>query len=120
MNGLGIAVYTDEDVDPDLATQLVSQGYDVLSCHAAGRARQKITDHRQLEFATANGRAILVHNIADYADLAHVWASQSRTHHGIIMVEQTIALSELIRRTKLHLDTVTPQAQYNATLYLIR
>ena len=61
-----------------------------------------------------------MHNIADYADLAHAWTSQSATHHGIILVDQTIALGELICRTRLHLDTVTPQAQYNATLYLIR
>lgn len=118
MSGLGIKLYTDEDVDADLAIQLEKQGYDVLSCTAAGNAHQALDDEWQLRFAVAAGRAILVHNIADYVALDDVWKRRGAEHCGIIFVEQSVPIGELVRRTKLHLDTCSPEYQFNLGLYL--
>jgi len=44
MNGLGIRVYTDEDVDVDLASHLLARGYDVISTRDSGNAHQSLDD----------------------------------------------------------------------------
>ena len=69
MAGLGIAIYTDEHVHPDLAPALRRLGYDVVSCHEAGRADQSISDEDQLIYAAQLGRAILSNNFTDFEDL---------------------------------------------------
>ncbi len=76
MAGLGIAVYTDELVSPALAIALRTRGYDALSCHAAGRINQKISDRDQLIYATEHGRAILTNNNGDFAPLDTRWKRQ--------------------------------------------
>ena len=120
MSGLGIKLFTDEDVDPELAVQLTEQGYDILSCHAAGRAGRKISDEQQFAFAVSAGRSILVYNLSDYAAIARAWAAKDRDHFGLVFVEAQLPIGELVRRVKLHLDTVTPQHQYNVTMHLSR
>jgi hypothetical protein len=69
VSGLGIRLYTDEDVDPDLADQLNRQGYDALSCHRAGNQNRGLDVEWQLSFAASDGRAILVYNVADFVAL---------------------------------------------------
>jgi len=64
-----IKVYTDEDVDTDLAEQLRYHGYDAVSCREAGNHNQSLEDSWQLAYATSQGRAILTHNIADYVQI---------------------------------------------------
>jgi predicted nuclease of predicted toxin-antitoxin system len=53
VTGLGIRLYTDEDVDPRVARQLSRHGYDALSCVDAGNHNQKYDDDWQLRFATS-------------------------------------------------------------------
>lgn len=69
MSWWGIRIYTDEDIDGNLAPQLRRRGYSAVSCAEAGNANQELPDEWQLEYATRNGRAILSHNIADYVKL---------------------------------------------------
>jgi hypothetical protein len=99
---------------------LARQGYDVLSCRAAGNIGQGLTDEWQLRFAIREQRAILVHNISDFVELDRQWRAHGEEHYGIILVPASTPLSELIRRTKLHLDRYTPDEQYNTVLYLAR
>lgn len=117
MSGRGLTLYTDEDVDADLADQLRRDGYDVLSCRDAGNAHQGFSDEWQLHFAVTQGRAILVHNIRDYVPLDESWRRRGEEHFGIIMVEQ-LPIGELVRRVRHHLDTVEPEYQRNLVLYL--
>ena len=118
MSGLGIRLYTDEDVDAHLAEQLLRLGYDVLSCSAAGNASKRLPDTWQLNFATEQGRAILIHNVADYVAIDRARQSRGQAHWGIIYVRWRTPIGELIRRTRVHLDTVSPEQQYNVLRYL--
>ncbi len=52
-------------VSARLAMALRLRGYDVESCHEAGRANLHISDPEQLAYATEQGRAILRQNATD-------------------------------------------------------
>ncbi|MGI8915832.1 MAG: DUF5615 family PIN-like protein [Chloroflexota bacterium] len=120
MTGLGILLYTDEDVDVHLAEQLRRSGYDVVSCREAGNSSHGYSDEWQLSYATREGRAILVHNISHFVPIDVAWKTAGRLHFGIIAVPQSTSLSELVRRVKVHLDTVGPKQQHNLLRYLLR
>lgn len=120
MAGLGIKLFTDEMIDPRLAVALRRQGYDVESCHEAGRSNQGIADRRQLSYATQQGRAILTFNRRDYRQLHRAWQAARRAHAGIIVSGVVIDPQELVRRVKLHLDVVGPDDQVNRVLLLAR
>lgn len=120
MSGLGIRLYTDEDVNPHLAVQLQRLGYDALSCHAAGNANQGFSDDWQLTYAVEQQRSILIFNLRDYYDLDRRWRQRGQQHHGIITVHAEIAFSELFRRTILHLNTHSAEEQYDTLLFLAR
>ena len=120
MSGRGIWLYTDEDVDVGVARQLQGQGYDILSCRDAGNAGRRLSDEWQLDYATRQRRAILTHNVSDYFKLDAAWRVLGREHWGIICAARGDRLGELVRRTKLHLDTIPTDVQYNAVLYLAR
>jgi hypothetical protein len=118
MSGLGIRLYTDEDVNVRLAQQLRRDGYDVLTCLDAGNANRGLADEEQLSFAVGERRAILIHNIPHYAVIHGAWQAQQREHYGVIAVKKTTPLGELVRRTRRHLETVRPADQYNAWRFL--
>lgn len=120
MSGLGIRFYTDEDVHGDLARRLRDHGYDAVSCVGAGNDTRSMSDDGQLRFATQERRAILVHNIRDYATRDQVWKASGQAHYGIIAVPKLTPIGELVRRACLHLDTVEPTVRYNTMLYLVR
>jgi len=119
MTGLGVTIYTDEDVDVDLARQLRYHGYDAVSCQETGNHNRGPSDEWQLTFASGERRAILVHNIADYCELDADWQSIGKAHHGIIAA-QRMPIAQLVHRVRRHFDTVPPQQQYNTLLYLAR
>lgn len=119
MSGLGIRLCTDEEVDPELAVQLSRLGYDALSCHAAANHDQGLNDDWQLRYAASEQRAILVYNIAHFVALDRDWRARAAEHHGIILSQQ-LRIGELVRRARRHLDTYTPQQQYNTVLQLAR
>jgi hypothetical protein len=118
MSGLGIRLYTDEDVDAQLAVQLRRQGYDVLSCREAGRSNRGISDEDQLQFAADEGRTILVYNIGDYVELDGLWRYRDKEHAGIILASNRTPIGDLVRRTRELLDTVTPADMHNQVRWL--
>ncbi|HEV7215198.1 MAG TPA: DUF5615 family PIN-like protein [Chloroflexota bacterium] len=120
MVGAGIRLYTDEDVTTALAKQLQRQGYHVLSCYAAGNANRRLSDAWQLAYAAQDHRAIITHNISDFIRLDMTWKDQQQEHWDIIIVGQDITVSDLVRRTRLHLDSVAPSEQYNIVRHLER
>lgn len=118
MAGLGIRLFTDEDVTWRVATALRAQGYDVESTKDAKRGAQRIPDYSQLKYAMQEGRAILTFNRADFQQLHLQWQANGWVHHGIIVAGQISDRGELTRRVKLHLDSVDPAAQANRVLDL--
>jgi DNA-binding transcriptional MerR regulator len=107
MVGAGIRLYTDEDVTTALAKQLQRQGY-------------HLADAWQLAYAAQDHRAIITHNISDFIRLDMTWKDQQQEHWDIIIVGQDITVSDLVRRTRLHLDSVAPSEQYNIVRHLER
>jgi len=109
-----IAVITDEMITPRLADFLRLRGYDVISCHAVGRASRGISDPDQLTFAAGQGRAIHTFNARHFRRLHYAWGRSGRPHAGIIVSEDLNSdLPEMIRRLQRHLDTVDASQQHN-------
>lgn len=119
MSGLGVKVYTDEDVDVALSSALVERGYDVISTRDAGNAHLGRNDDWQLHYATSLVRAIFTHNIRDFVRHDIAWKARGAEHCGIIVSER-VHVGELVRRLASHLDTVSPADQYNTALFLRR
>lgn len=91
MSGPPIRLFTDEQIDVALTPALRQRGYDAESCHEAGRANQSISDEEQLRYATAEGRAILTFNIADFYRLDADWKAAGLAHCGIIVFPECIS-----------------------------
>jgi hypothetical protein len=117
MAGLGVRVYTDEDVDQNLALQLQRLGYDAVSCRQLGHSNRGLPDEWQLSYAAGDGGAILSHNFRDYYRLDAEWKSAGRAHAGIILTARQ-GIGEMVRRLRAHLDTVSPEQQRNTLLWL--
>jgi hypothetical protein len=118
VTGLGIRLYTDEDVDPRVARQLSRHGYDALSCVGAGNHNQNYDDDWQLRFATSPQRVILTHNRGDYIRLDHQWRGSGDRDFGIVLAENTTPIGEPIRRMRRHLDVYEPEEHYDLLLWL--
>jgi len=119
MAGLGIKLFTDEDVDPDLAEALRRRGYDAVCCLQAGRSNLRISDHDQLTYAAQQGRAILVFNVVDYVRLDRRWKAAGQQHAGIVVSPKIEDVGELLRRVMRHLDIVSPDQQGDTLLWLL-
>ena len=118
VTGLGITLYTDEMVYSRFAAALRSRGYDAVSCAEASRDNRGISDEDQLTYAAAHNRAILTENVADFYPLDAAWKMSGRTHAGIIVFSGIETFGELLRRVITHLDTTSPEAQYDTLLWL--
>lgn len=91
-----IKVLLDEDVWTGLAAALRKAGYDALSVNELDR--KAFSDEEQLAFAVTEGRALLTHNIQDFAPLAAIYFKQDIHHYGIIVARQ-FEKGGLLRRT---------------------
>ncbi len=118
MAGVGLRLYTDENIDPELARVLSRRGYDAESCHEASRANRGIADEVQLAYAAWHGRAILTFNYLDFLHLGAAWKRRGRQHAGIIISHELADIGELLRRVQRHLDTYPPDVQHNTLLWL--
>jgi predicted nuclease of predicted toxin-antitoxin system len=110
-----IRLYLDEDVWVGLAAALRAAGYDAI---CASEINQKgADDEAQLTFAIAAGRAILTHNIQDFAPLARIYAEQGLSHPGIIVASQ-FEKGKLLQRTLALLNTLTPEQLANTLRFV--
>ncbi|MFQ6115426.1 MAG: DUF5615 family PIN-like protein [bacterium] len=116
MAGLGIKLYTNENISWRLAEQLRQAGYDVTSSYEMGRNGSPDPD--QLDYAASQGRAILSFNVRDFIQLDKEWKYQGKSHAGIIVSTRINDLGLLFNRVKQHLDSVNPAQQYNLLLWL--
>ena len=91
-----IKVQLDEDMNPLLARDLRDRGYEATS---AGEANNLgLSDHDQLEYARAHGRAFLTHNRDDFLEIATEYAINQITYPGILYVPQ-VPYAQLLQRT---------------------
>ena len=90
-----IKLYLDEDVHKKIATALRLKGYDVISAHEV--QKHSLSDDQQLEYAIAEGRAILTFNVGDFNRLHNEYIKSGKNHFGILLSKQ-IPISETIKR----------------------
>ena len=112
---LFVALYTDEDVNPKLATKIRGRDYDARSAHEEGNL--ELSDDEQLKYAVAHGRAILTHNTKDFEPLHRKWLAEGKEHAGII-VSTRIEFGELLRRILRLLNHITVDEMRNTIRYL--
>jgi Domain of unknown function (DUF5615) len=77
-------LYADEDFPLPVVEELRRIGHDVRTVQEAGRAGQGVDDAEVLADATADQRAMLTHNHADFRRLHR----QGQPHEGIISCTQ--------------------------------
>lgn len=107
----------DEDVPLQLAEALRGRGCDAVHAIEVGLKRRD--DDAILAAAVVAGRAVLTHNVRDFAPLAEQYARTARAHHGIVLSNQE-PFRELFRRTLLLYATRTREEIDGATLWLPR
>jgi predicted nuclease of predicted toxin-antitoxin system len=110
-----ISLYLDEDVWVGLAAALRTAGYDAISANEVGR--KGMDDEAQLAFAVASDRAILTHNIQDFAPLARLYAEQGLSHPGIIVASQ-FNKGKLLQRTLALINSLTPEQLANTLRFV--
>ncbi len=76
----------------------------------------RVPDLQHLRYATAQTRAVVTHNFSDYARLHADFVRRGELHEGIILVPVR-ALSELLVRLSMHLDTYPPDQQRDNLLW---
>lgn len=75
----------DEMFTDDIAQQLRTKGYDVISV-VADPALVGLPDDRILAYATAEGRALVTANIKDFVPLDARYRAADQAHAGLILV----------------------------------
>lgn len=75
----------DEMFTDDIAQQLRTKGYDVISV-VADPALVGLPDDRILAYATAEGRALVTANIKDFVPLDARYRAADQPHAGFILV----------------------------------
>jgi len=115
---LFIKLYLDEMIPTDLAPVLRQYGYDVVTAQEAGMLGKDDADH--LEYASAQGRAILTFNIGDFAKLYQSWHEEDKHHAGIIVSPELEMrrFSELLRLCLRMLDQAIPEEIADRLCYL--
>ena len=75
----------DEMFTDDIAQQLRTKGYDVISV-VADPALVGLPDDQILAYATAEGRALVTANIKDFIPLDTRYRAADQSHAGLILV----------------------------------
>lgn len=87
-------LYLDENLSPRLAEVLRSRGLDAVSAHEVGKVQ--LSDRRQLEYATAQGRAVLTRDVGDFSGLAIGAVAANADHAGIILIPSSFGADEFV------------------------
>ena len=90
-----IRLLLDEDVQLRLAAALRAKGIDAISVQELGR--RGMSDKQQLEFASAEGRALFTYNVGDFVKLHKQFIAQGKKHKGIIVSKQ-LPIGEALKR----------------------
>jgi predicted nuclease of predicted toxin-antitoxin system len=73
----------DEMFSPQIASELVRRGHDVVAV-AADQELAGLPDEHVLDWATSQGRCLVTENVKDYEVLRRAAAAQGRTHAGLL------------------------------------
>lgn len=112
---LFVRLYTDEDITPRLAKALRDREFDAVSAYEVGNI--EVPDSVHLDFAAAQGRAILTCNARHYVPLFKERHQEGREHSGVIVTNQ-IPFGEMLRRILRLLNTLTADEMHNQLRHL--
>ena len=110
-----LTLYLDENVDVSLAAGLQRRGIDVVT--ARERGKLGASDEEHLALASAEGRLLVSHDIADFARLHQQWVAAGRQHAGVA-VSNMVAPGTLLRRF-LHLCKRVSTVEANGQLIFL-
>ena len=110
-----VRLFIDEDVWDGLAAALRRAGYDAISVNEV--RRKGLSDQEQLEYAIYETRALLTHNIQDFAPLAQGCFLTGVSHCGIIVSRQ-FEKGELLRRVMRLLESLPPEQLANTLRFV--
>lgn len=113
---LYMRLYFDEDVSVEIAANLKSRGFDVLTVRDAGRLR--LTDEAQIAFAIQEQRAIVTHNRIDFELLHEKYLATQHLHFGIIIAKRRLHDDIVVRKLLNLLDQVSGDEMRNQLRYI--
>lgn len=116
--GLSAIVYLDHNVDPSLAINLRSRGFDTIVAQEMGM--DKASDEEHLRYAARAGRVLITHDLRDFARLAEAWYQRGTSHAGIVLVGQPpfVPYGEILRRLLALLNSRTAEEFANEVIWL--
>jgi predicted nuclease of predicted toxin-antitoxin system len=115
MTGAPITLLLDEHIWVGLREALTQRGYDVIHLNDTGQ--RGIDDEPLLVFATAQGRAVLTHNIRHFVPLVRLWYEAGREHAGVILSVQ-LPPGELLKQAESLLGTLSAEELKNTVRWL--
>ena len=115
MRGESIKLLLDEHIWLGLREALVQRGYNVIHLNDTGQ--RGIDDEPLLDFATAQGRAVLTYNIRHFVPLVRFWYEAGREHAGVILSIQLLP-GDLLRQIERLLATLSAAALKNTVRWL--
>lgn len=106
----------DEDVSVEVAANLKSHGFDVLTVRDAGRLH--LADEAQFAFAVQEQRALVTHNRVDFELLHEQYLASQHPHFGIIIVKRRPHDDIVVRKLLSLLDSVSSEEMRNQLRYI--
>jgi hypothetical protein len=96
--------YTDENMPEAVALQGARKGIDVLRCQFIGL--MGVDDDVHLEYAAHEGRVVLTRDY-DFVGLHYQWLSEGRSHAGIIYVDESMGIGQILWVLELFVGTTS-------------
>ena len=114
-SSLYVHLYFDEDVSVEIAENLRTRGFDVLSTREADMLGK--SDDAQMLCAVSQRRAIVTHNRADFEAQHRKFIESGLKHYGIIAAKRRKP-EEVIARLLSVLDTTPADEMENQLRYI--
>ncbi len=116
LHSLYMRLLFDEDVSVEIAANLKSRGFDVLTVRDAGRLHR--ADETQLAFAVQEQRAIVTHNRIDFELLHTQYLAAQQPHFGIIIAKRRPQDDLVVRKLLSLLDSTSGEEMCNQLRYI--
>lgn len=111
-----VKLYLDENIDISVAVGLRRRGIDAVT--ARDRGRLGASDEEHLVLASAEGRLLVTHDVADFARLHQRWLAAGKEHAGIV-VSNMISPGVIVRRILKLCESVSPDEMKSRLLFLM-
>lgn len=112
-----VRLYFDEDsARHSLVRELRVRGADLVTPLEVGTLYR--TDEEQLQWAALNQRTIYSFNRGDFYRLHTGWLREGKSHYGIVLSRQDLAVGEQMRRLLRLINELTSEEMRNRIEFL--